>query len=161
MRKVISGLMLIGLLAPAAGVTAAPIAKVPPLSRFGQADLKDFAKRVPDAAAVPYPVYPGSYYVLKEWYEMPHPGMEVVTLASDDPPAKVRAWYAARFKVVEHMQDRYAYARSGHPKSYWDLIAGPCVQIWSLTPDDAVLMPFDLPKVKTKVMFAFIRKTKL
>lgn len=140
---------------------AAPLVKVPPLSPIGQANIKDPAKQVPPASAVPYPAYPGSYYLFKEWYKAPAPGMEVLTLASEDPPAKVRAWYAKRFKVVRHMQARYAYAKKGHPKSFWGLAAGPCVQIWPLSPDDAEMMQFDLPKVKTKIMLSFKRKTKM
>lgn len=141
--------------------TAAPLGKVPPLSPVGQAMIKDPAKQVPGAGAVPYPAYPGSYYLFKEWYKAPAPGMEVLTLASEDPPAKVRAWYAKRFKVVRHMQDRYGYAKQGQPKSFWSLIAGPSVQVWPLSPNDAEMMEFDLPKVKTKIMLSFKRKTKL
>ncbi|HKK05458.1 MAG TPA: hypothetical protein VKA50_06375 [Gammaproteobacteria bacterium] len=158
-RTLRMGLILGGLLVSAA-VVAAPIAERPPLNKVGKEVARNSPlQKIPDAGAVSLPAYPGSFFERLVPDGHPPKGAYVsLVLVSNDPPAKVRAWYAKHLKGMKWFKDMKVFAKPDFDGSFASLFKMPHVSIHATTP--AKLNPglYALPNVKTEIMLGYFAK---
>lgn len=161
-RTFIASVYLAGLLLAATTATAAPIAQVPPLNATGKEMVQagmDFGKRVPDAAQVPYPAYPGSYFLhANAGAEVPKGMMSSVVLVSNDPVKKVRDWYAKHLNGMRYYSDLHAFAPSNFKGSAPALYKTPHIGLYAVTAKSVNATFFELPDVKTKIWIDYYAK---
>jgi len=166
MNRTIACVFLAGLLLAGASAHAAPLAKVPPLNATGKEMVSqagmDFSKQVPDAAQVPFPAYPGSYFLRATMPQSPTQKMLTeIVLVSNDPVDKVQAWYAKHLKNMRYYKDIQAFAPPGFKDTFPALLRTPHVGLHAVTAKTVNATFFDLPAAKTKIWIDyFAKKTK-
>lgn len=134
---------------------ANPIAKIPPMAPdVPKALIEQQAKMVPDAADVPLPAYPNSYFISS----MGRAGIDLsaVVLVSNDPPEKVKAWYAAHLPNMQYFPKEHAFGPPGFDKgTFADMLSRPHVTIRPQKPEGMLIHLANLPDVKTKIYIDF------
>jgi hypothetical protein len=142
------------LLAASVSAAAAPYARPAPLAPNVPPEVAaNQAKMIPDAADVSLPAYPGSYFI-SSMGPAKHPF--AVVLASDDPPAKVQAWYAAHLKGMQYYPELHAFAPPGSAHgSGLDILDKPHVMIRPMKPGGLMMSLARLPNVKTRINVDF------
>lgn len=155
--------VLMTLLVACTAAWAAPIAKRPPLNKLGQ-QVADNAgtslQSIPDASTVPLPAYPGSYFErLVAPGEHPRKGTYVtLVLISNDPPAKVRAWYSKHLKNMKYFSSMKVFAKKDFDGSFRSLFKMPYVMIHPTTTEKLNPNLYELPHVKTEITFGYFAK---
>lgn len=149
-----------GLLVSAAVAAAPPIVKRPPLNKLGHELAKSMPLQdIPAADQVPLPAYPGALFERVEPNAHPNKGTLVsLVLVSNDPPAKVRTWYAKHLNGMKYFADMKAFAPVGFKDTFPALFTTRHVTIHATTP--ARLNPglYALPHVKTEITLDYFAK---
>lgn len=134
---------------------ADPVATVPPMApNIPKALIAQQAKMVPDAADVPLPAYPNSYFISS----MGKAGVDLsaVVLVSNDPPEKVKAWYAAHLPNMKYFPKWHAFGSPDLDKgTFADMLSRPHVTIRPQKPEGMLIHFAHLPDVKTKIFIDF------
>lgn len=163
MNRTIPHISLLCMLLAGTAATAAPIARVPPLNSTGKEMVSeahmDLSKRVPDAAGVPYPAYPGSYFLQATvGNDVPKGMLSEIVLVSTDPVGKVQAWYARHLNGMTYYKDMQAFAPPGFKDTLPALLRTPHVGLHATTAERVNSPFFDLPKVKTRIWIDYFQK---
>lgn len=156
MSKSFLAVSLLGVALAAGKAAAAPIAKVAPLVPGVPAALAaQRAKMVPDAADVPLPAYPNSYFISS--MSQPGGGLLAVVLVSNDPPSKVRAWYAAHLKSMQYFPKYKSFGPPGYDKgTIAQMMRKLHVSIRPQKPEGMLIHFAHLPDVKTRIELDFM-----